>query len=330
MAKKKFTLIIKTPDGVLPAPLKRKTYVLGRHETAQIKLKDPRVSAEHAKLIVTESALYVEDLGSTNGTYVDGEKIEPEIQMALTERSIIEIDPFTFHVISQDEEKPPSNKRRKGGEDDALPPSPPGPPVAEFESYDPSGGLQPPPGLGVHSQRLMGYLPEIYHPTQTINTHVNGHQPANLVQTDPNDFLSRFLGIFEAILFPIEWTADNFDLFLHPSTAPSEFLVWLSGWYKLTFDSTWTEAKKRAFIRQAHELFEMRGTKWSMSRILEIYTGLQEGSIQIEDLIEGKDPNLFTVSIPLPKSQINIEAIQRLLNEHKPAHTYFELKVKKG
>ena len=57
--------------------------------------------------------------------------------------------------------------------------------------------------------RLMEYLPTLY---------------------QGDDFLGRFLRIFEDIIDPIERTIDNVGDSLDPRLAPDEFLPWLSSW----------------------------------------------------------------------------------------------------
>ena len=49
--------------------------VLGRSPTCHVTLDDPLVSREHAQLSVRGSSVTVEDLGSRNGTLVNGEKL---------------------------------------------------------------------------------------------------------------------------------------------------------------------------------------------------------------------------------------------------------------
>ncbi len=49
---------------------------LGRSKECDISLGVAHLSRKHAKLIVTEQGLSVEDLGSSNGTFVNGQKIE--------------------------------------------------------------------------------------------------------------------------------------------------------------------------------------------------------------------------------------------------------------
>jgi hypothetical protein len=47
--------------------------VLGRGDQAEIRLEDPFASSRHARLVRQGSALVLEDLGSTNGTYLNEE-----------------------------------------------------------------------------------------------------------------------------------------------------------------------------------------------------------------------------------------------------------------
>jgi len=57
-------------------PLRIGENSIGR-ESADVLLNDSAVSRKHASITVGESAIEIEDLGSTNGTYVNGEKLEP-------------------------------------------------------------------------------------------------------------------------------------------------------------------------------------------------------------------------------------------------------------
>ena len=59
-----------------PIPLASRVLV-GRAPTATLRLDDKRVSGEHATLLWTGSEWTVRDLGSRNGTFVDGQRLEP-------------------------------------------------------------------------------------------------------------------------------------------------------------------------------------------------------------------------------------------------------------
>jgi hypothetical protein len=49
--------------------------VLGRGEQAEIRLEDPFASSRHARLVVQGGIVVLEDLGSTNGTYLNEELV---------------------------------------------------------------------------------------------------------------------------------------------------------------------------------------------------------------------------------------------------------------
>lgn len=49
--------------------------LIGRDFDADIRFRDKRVSREHARLTTRDERWWIEDLGSSNGTFVNGEKI---------------------------------------------------------------------------------------------------------------------------------------------------------------------------------------------------------------------------------------------------------------
>ena len=51
-------------------------YIIGRRSDCQIFVPDMRVSRQHARLWQDGEAWQIEDLGSNNGTFVNGEKVE--------------------------------------------------------------------------------------------------------------------------------------------------------------------------------------------------------------------------------------------------------------
>ncbi|MDX1568887.1 MAG: FHA domain-containing protein [Xanthomonadales bacterium] len=66
----------------------RGTTIIGRHSECDVCLASEEISRKHAKLVITPDGLYVEDLGSANGTFVNGqqvrrEKIEPGDELKL-------------------------------------------------------------------------------------------------------------------------------------------------------------------------------------------------------------------------------------------------------
>ena len=68
-------------------PLVRAITVLGRGTDADIRVEDPGVSRKHCEIVVGNPAL-VRDLKSTNGTFLDGEKIS---ESPLEDGSVVKI-----------------------------------------------------------------------------------------------------------------------------------------------------------------------------------------------------------------------------------------------
>jgi pSer/pThr/pTyr-binding forkhead associated (FHA) protein len=49
---------------------------LGRADSAEIRIDDPFASSAHARIFARDEFMYVEDMGSTNGTYLNGRQIK--------------------------------------------------------------------------------------------------------------------------------------------------------------------------------------------------------------------------------------------------------------
>jgi pSer/pThr/pTyr-binding forkhead associated (FHA) protein len=49
--------------------------VMGRSDHAEIRVDDPFASSAHARIFERGDFMYVEDMGSTNGTYLNGRQI---------------------------------------------------------------------------------------------------------------------------------------------------------------------------------------------------------------------------------------------------------------
>jgi phage tail-like protein len=333
-----FQLKIKGPDTSWEITIEEGSMIIGRQVGNDLLLEHPQISRRHATIDCTPETCYITDLNSSNGTFVNEGKITPGVQIQLKPGDVLKIGPFILELsmveveVPTPEEQPatkdlgapplpvdihrdevpqaieaveepiePAKKlvvksESKPPQPPHIPPRPPGedlPPISEFTT----------PGISKYSTRLINYLPDIYH----------------------TDFMSRFLGIFESILTPIEWNIDSFDMYLSPGTTPSAFISWFANLFQISFDQTWRVGQRRELLKQAHKIYAMRGTKWALSQVLEIYTGVTP---EINDQVEKQDPFLFSVNIPIPKSKTNPELIEALINVNKPAHTTYELHFK--
>ena len=69
----------------MSAALAGGTVMIGRGADCQLVLDDDYVSTRHARVVAGESGVYAEDLGSTNGTYVNGQRITAPTTITLAD-----------------------------------------------------------------------------------------------------------------------------------------------------------------------------------------------------------------------------------------------------
>jgi hypothetical protein len=78
---------------------------IGRGENNSVVLSDPEVSAQHAAITKQEGSYYIEDLGSTNGTYVNEQLVtEPQL---LRHGDVIRVGNTVFDIRFGDSPPPP-------------------------------------------------------------------------------------------------------------------------------------------------------------------------------------------------------------------------------
>src|SRR5512138_1000740 len=311
MAQFEFRLKIQGPQNswVYSIPIRSEPVIIGRQAGSDLQLDHQQVSRRHAAFHCTPTECSLEDLGSANGTRLNEQKLTPNVPAPLKTGDSLQIGVFKLdfeQVPVAEPAEPQAETIAKGSkrkaksevtpEQPETPPPPPLPPVPPSPRLDPS---QPPPGLTFQSERLLSYLPGIYH----------------------TEFMANYLAIFEAVLFPIEWQIDNFDLFLNPSTAPAGFLPWLANWFNFVFDSTWSDAQKRTFLKEAYSIYARSGTRWAVSRILEIYCSQAP---EIDDEAQDLAPHTFRVRLPQSVA-IDRKHIERLIDACKPTHTAYIL-----
>ncbi len=102
------TLLTIHQPGQAPAKnqLPEGDYTLGRSDRCRIRLQHPAVSERHALLTVRAEGCWIEDLGSSNGTYVNAQPIRGRQQLGAS--SPVSIGPFTLMLapIPQAEDLP--------------------------------------------------------------------------------------------------------------------------------------------------------------------------------------------------------------------------------
>ena len=71
--------------------------LVGRHQTADILLQQSEISRKHAAFLLKEQALWLQDLGSSNGTYVNDVQITAET--LLKQGDIVQFSSIKFSVF---------------------------------------------------------------------------------------------------------------------------------------------------------------------------------------------------------------------------------------
>lgn len=71
-----FSLVIQAgPNPGLRTGLAKDSFIIGRDPGSDLHIQDIEVSRRHARLIAQSGGFVLEDLGSTNGTFVNGERV---------------------------------------------------------------------------------------------------------------------------------------------------------------------------------------------------------------------------------------------------------------
>src|SRR5262249_40843139 len=109
------------PEGKV-IPLVGPKFKIGRGETCHLRPNSEQVSREHAEFTINADLVSVRDLGSRNGTLVNGKALTAECR--LKDRDLVQVGPLTFAVSISDPPPPkaaaaaPAARAAKGSPDD--------------------------------------------------------------------------------------------------------------------------------------------------------------------------------------------------------------------
>ncbi len=302
-------LIIQSEGKVIQMlPLNMPVLSIGRAPGNGVALSHPSISRHHAELRMGPQGPVLTDLSSANGTFVGSQRLLPNQPRVLTNGTTFRIGPYLLTYQASKPVQEPLEKEEEHKPEQApvaaiLEPvivSPPAP-SRVLQSVEP---VLTPPAYEMDSTFLR-YLPDIF---------------------QENDFLKRFLHIFEYIWEPLEQRQDLIAMYFDPRTCPASFLPWLASWLGLSFHEHWPEARHRHLLAQAMELYSWRGTNYGLKRMIEVCTGLTPVITE-----SPSQPFVFTIRITLPPGSsdetFDRDLIEELIQAHKPAHAGYLLEV---
>ncbi len=87
---------LRGPETGRHFPLQPERTTLGRQADCHICLAVKQVSRQHAQVVCEGGQHFVEDLGSSNGTYLNGRRLPPRTRVPLTDRDSVQVGPYLF------------------------------------------------------------------------------------------------------------------------------------------------------------------------------------------------------------------------------------------
>lgn len=105
-------------------PIKLSQYLIGRDQQCHLRPASPLISKRHCVLITRNARVFIRDFDSTNGTFVNEERVAG--QRELKDGDVLKVGPITFRVqiegaVAVDKPTPlPANRKDELSEDDAA------------------------------------------------------------------------------------------------------------------------------------------------------------------------------------------------------------------
>ncbi len=172
---------------------------------------------------------------------------------------------------------------------------------------------------------------------------------------EADDFMGRFLMLFESFWGPLENQIDNLWYYFDPLLTPAPLLPWLASWFHLTLDERWPEDARRRLIKSAIKLYRMRGHR-GLVAYLRAITGVEPQITEhfASNFVLGRGarlgpnfalgmgnlPHTITVTLALPplpasgdpetdrrRARRRRRMIEQIIEAEKPAHVAYTLHI---
>jgi phage tail-like protein len=152
-----------------------------------------------------------------------------------------------------------------------------------------------------------------------------------------DDFCVRLTMAFDDALAPILSTLDCLTAYFDPSLAPPDFVDWLAGWVGLEIDETWPMERRRTLVREAIDLYRIRGTTTGLARHVALYAGVQPEINESGGCGWSREPGTPLPGSPVPSltvhlrladpSNVDPSVVERIVRSCRPAHIPQDVRV---
>lgn len=129
---------------------------------------------------------------------------------------------------------------------------------------------------------------------------------------------------------------DHINSYFSGHKTPEEFLPWLASWVSLSLREDWSAETKRNFVQQIVPLYQERGTKTGLEKILKLYLKSIFPKQESYDLVIFDDypdiPHYFQVDLNQPSPDQTTytqmtQIVQAIIEQEKPMQTFYALKI---
>jgi pSer/pThr/pTyr-binding forkhead associated (FHA) protein len=127
-------LMLVASSGGKTHPLEKDLYLIGRQEICDLQIQHKSVSKQHCVLMRRGEKLWVRDLGSTNGSHVNGKRVR---RAPLRVKDVLGVAGFAFRVRYADSKpaKSRDHATKKLNTEE----------LRRVQLQEPATGVQPPP-----------------------------------------------------------------------------------------------------------------------------------------------------------------------------------------
>ena len=297
---------------------------IGRDPRNDVLLKGALVSRFHARLNLDTQGLWLTDV-STHGTFVGGEKLLLNQPYRIKPGDSFVIGPYKLTYIAAE-----THPLAVPAEPAPVEPAPVEPVSTEPAPAEPALTAEPTP-----AEPALTAEPAPAEPTSLNEKETpllpSRDQPSRYQALLPmifhedyrdkqNDFLRRYLLLFEAIWERLEQRQDYIELYFDPQACPETFIDWLASWFGLTINPDWPEQQRRQILDKIFSLYHLRGTNQGLTQIIEQCIGLTP------EIVAEKTPFVFRIKLRVPPGYpLDKSLLKYLIETHKPAHAAYIL-----